>query len=86
MMNLMDYGKNVLKVKKRDIILIKFPCSNYEGSKVRPAIIISNDNYNDKSNDVIVCTVTTNLIPSDIKVFIKYSDLESGNLPRESVR
>jgi mRNA interferase MazF len=80
----MDYGKSVLKVKQRDIILIKFPFSDYEGYKVRPAIVISNNNYNISYDDVIVCAITTNILPSDFKVILENPDIESGSLPRES--
>ena len=40
-----------MKVKQRDIILIKFPFSDLSGAKVRPALVISNNQYNQKKRN-----------------------------------
>ena len=83
-MNLMDYGRNVLKVKQREIILINFPFSDLTGQKVRPALVISNNPYNQINLDAIVLAITSNLSPHPYKVLIKIQDLESGSLPLKS--
>jgi len=46
-----------------DIVLVPFPFTNLEGSKVRPAIIVSNHHLNSNSNDVILvqCTTSENI-------------------------
>lgn len=84
MTNQRDYGSNVLKVKQRDIILIKFPFSDLSGAKVRPALVISNDEYNNKSLDAVVLAMTSNLSKSEYKVIIESQYLESGSLPVKS--
>ena len=83
-MNQKEYGSNVLKVKQRDIILIKFPFSNLTGAKVRPALVLSNDKYNKYNLDTVVVAMTSNINPSEYKVFVENQDLESGYLPLKS--
>lgn len=69
---------------QRDIVLLSFPFSNFKSSKVRPGIIISNDSYNIKSPDVMVVPVTTNLGLKEHAILITNTDLESGNLIKDS--
>ncbi len=46
-------------VKQGDIIKINFsPQSGHEQSGSRPAVVISNDFFNDKTNLAIVCPIT----------------------------
>jgi mRNA interferase MazF len=80
----MDYGRNVLKVKQREIILINFPFSDLTGAKVRPALVISNNPYNRTNLDIVVLAITSNLSPHPYKVLIEMQDLESGSLPLKS--
>ena len=83
-MNLMDYGRNVLKVKQREIILIHFPFSDLTGAKVRPALVISNNPYNRTNLDTVVLAITSNLSPHPYKVLVEMQNLESGSLPLKS--
>lgn len=64
----------------RQIILLNFPFSDLKISKVRPAIIISNDKYNKKSRDVVVVPLTSNLTKTDYDIIITNQNLEEGNL------
>ncbi len=73
-----------MKVKQRDIILIKFPFSDLTGAKVRPALVISNNQYNSSKLDAVVVAMTSNISLSEYKVFVENKDLESGNLPLKS--
>jgi len=45
--------------KRSDIILVPFPFSNQSTTKKRPAVIISSDNYNNVSSDVIIMAITS---------------------------
>ena len=83
-MNLMDYGRNVLKVKQKEIILINFPFSDLTGAKVRPALVISNNPYNRTNLDTVVLAITSNLSPHPYKVLVEMQNLESGSLPLKS--
>ncbi|MDJ0531865.1 MAG: type II toxin-antitoxin system PemK/MazF family toxin [Xenococcaceae cyanobacterium MO_207.B15] len=60
-----------MKVKQRDIILIKFPFSDLSGAKVRPALVISNDKYNSSKLDAVVVAMTSNISLSEYKKVLK---------------
>jgi len=44
-----------------DIVLVPFDFSDRSGSKLRPAVVVSTDEYNDRSPDVLVASLTGNL-------------------------
>lgn len=73
-----------MKVKQRDIILISFPFSDLTGAKVRPALVISNNEYNQNNLDALVLAITSNLSAHPYKILIENLDLERGNLPVKS--
>ncbi|MGK7893671.1 MAG: type II toxin-antitoxin system PemK/MazF family toxin [Xenococcus sp. (in: cyanobacteria)] len=73
-----------MKVKQRDIILIKFPFSDLSGAKVRPALVLSNNQYNQKKLDAVVLAITSNLSQSEYKVIVESKDLDNGKLPTKS--
>ncbi len=47
--------------KRGEIILVPFPFSNQSTIKKRPAVIISSDNYNNTSSDVIIMAITSQI-------------------------
>lgn len=49
--------------RKGDVVLVPFDFTDLSGSKVRPAIIISTDEYNQQSPDVLIASITGNLHP-----------------------
>lgn len=55
---------------KGDIVLVSFPFSDLTSKKVRPAIIISNSIVN-KSTDVILAQITSNLHNDDYSFLIE---------------
>ena len=65
-------------LKQRDIILIPFPFSDLSGAKIRPALILSNDQFNKTSEDIIACAITTQHHPASIHITQK--QLETGTL------
>ena len=69
---------------QRDIVLIQFPFSDSLQSKVRPVIVMSNDNYNRKFNDFIAIPLTSNLEQRDHALIITNKEMESGNLVVDS--
>jgi len=66
--------------KQRELVLLPFPFSDLTSAKVRPALVLSTDAYNATYDDVIVCTLTTNLSRTDYSVLIQQTDLENGVL------
>jgi mRNA-degrading endonuclease toxin of MazEF toxin-antitoxin module len=65
---------------QRDIVLLTFPFSDLKSSKVRPAIVLSNDKYNRRSEDFVAVPLTSNLKLRDYAFFVTNEELESGNL------
>ncbi|MBI2580213.1 type II toxin-antitoxin system PemK/MazF family toxin [Candidatus Woesearchaeota archaeon] len=69
---------------QQELVWVRFPYSNLEDSKVRPALIVSNDEYNRANNDIIACSVTSNLSLKTPGIIINREDLISGTLPLRS--
>jgi mRNA interferase MazF len=69
---------------QREVWLIRAPYSDYSSSKVRPVIIISNNNYNKNSNDFIAVHITTN-IDHQYAMKISNDDFTNGSLMDESI-
>ena len=53
-------------------------------SKKRPVLVISNNDYNSKTDDIIVVAITSNLTLRDYSVLITDSDLTEGDLAVDS--
>ncbi len=71
--------------RQRDIVLVPFPFSDLSGQKVRPVLILSNDAYNQRSADVVVCGLTTNLRPTPYSIIVNVTDVEQpGRLRHKS--
>lgn len=74
-----------IQYNQREIVLVPFPYSDLSSSKKRPALVISNNDYNQKFDDVVVCVITSNLFKDDYSVTLNNTDLEYGILPEDSV-
>ena len=75
-----DYGYT-----QKDILLVKFPFTDFQSFKKRPVIVISNDDYNSKTLDLVVCAITSNLSYKDYSVLISNDNLDDGYLIKESL-
>ena len=51
----------MINYKRGDVVLVPFPFSNQTTIKKRPAVIISSNEYNDNSSDVIIIAVTSQI-------------------------
>lgn len=67
-------------ISQRDVVLLSFPFSDLRGSKVRPAIVLSNDRYNRRSEDFVAAPLTSNLKLRDYAILITNDQLETGRL------
>lgn len=61
-------------------MLISFPFSDLQGSKLRPAVVLSKDSYNRSSEDFIAVPLTSNLKVKEYTLLITNKELESGKL------
>lgn len=69
-----------IPIKQRDILLVPFPFSDQSGNKVRPVLVVSNNAFNEKSEDILVCAITSNMKEELFSMPITSSDLETGIL------
>lgn len=76
--------KDGTSIRQRDIYLALFPFTDLFRSKKRPVLIISNDNYNKESEDIICCYITTHKPNFKNCVTVTGSDLENGFLEFQS--
>lgn len=67
-------------VKQRSIVLVPFPFSDQSGNKIRPALVLSNDEFNSKSEDLLVCAITSNTRENKYSIIIDKEDIETGIL------
>ncbi|MEK6948767.1 MAG: type II toxin-antitoxin system PemK/MazF family toxin [Nanoarchaeota archaeon] len=73
-----------INTEQRSIILIPFPYSDLSSKKKRPALIISNSQFNQKNEDVICCLITSNPKDHQHCIHISNKDMESGYLEFDS--
>ena len=73
------------KLKQREMVLIPIPFSDLKSKKRRPVIVISNNIYNQKTEDIVVVAVTSNIQKKDYTILITQNDMEEGNLPKDSM-
>lgn len=74
-----------MNLKQKEIILLPFPFTDLEESKVRPAIIISNDSFNKRSNNCIMVPLTTVIRDVPHSIIIDQEDMSSGKLLKPSM-
>jgi len=70
---------------QRDILLVPFPFSDQSGKKVRPVLVLSNNDYNKSGDDLIVCAITSNLKTNKYSIVIDEDNLEHGRLYQKSL-
>lgn len=68
--------------KQGDILLIPIPFTDLSSQKRRPVIVISNDQYNRKTSDIVVVAMTSNPQVTEYSLSISSSDLVEGALNR----
>ena len=68
--------------KQRDILLIPIAFTDLSSNKRRPVVIISNNNCNTISPDIVVAAITSNIsFHNDFCIDIDSSNIEKGKLP-----
>jgi len=74
-----------MMLEQRTICLIPIPFTDLKSQKKRPVLIISNNGYNQKTDDILVMAITSNITEKDYSVLISQKNLEKGNLKRKSI-
>src|SRR3989344_2407142 len=67
-------------ILQRDLLLVPFPFSDQSGRKVRPIIVISNNNFNENSEDILIVGVTSNVNKGEYNLKLENKDLEDVKL------
>lgn len=70
-----------ISIKQGDIILVPF--SDQSGKKVRPALVVSNNQFNENSSDMILCGITTNISKDFYTIIIENKFLEDKNIKED---
>lgn len=66
--------------KQGDILLIPIPFSDLTSSKKRPVLVLSNNYYNTKTEDIIVAAITSNIASKGYSIVISNKNLQEGIL------
>ncbi len=67
-------------IEQKDLLLVPFPFSDQSGRKIRPVIVISNNEFNKYSEDVIVIGVTSNILKEKYTINLTNNNLDEGKL------
>ncbi|MDD5192861.1 MAG: type II toxin-antitoxin system PemK/MazF family toxin [Candidatus Nanoarchaeia archaeon] len=67
-------------IEQKDLLLVPFPFSDQSGRKVRPVIVISNNEFNKYSDDVLVIGVTSNILKDKYTLNLTNTNLDEGKL------
>ena len=67
---------------KGDIVIIPVPFTNIEGFKLRPAVVISNDEVHE-TGDVLIVQITSKLKHDGLSIPVTNNDV-TANLPVKS--
>lgn len=75
-----------MRVNRGDIVLVDFPYSNHTGSKIRPALVVQADVWNQRLNSTMLAGITSNLhrgVGAPTQYFI---DLETADGQQSGLR
>ena len=67
-----------------DVVVVPFPFTDLSSSKVRPALVLSDSEFNGAGPDVVMCAITSRLVNAANSVIITAEDMEDGTLERPS--
>jgi len=73
-----------MNIRQKDLILLPYPFSNLSERKVRPALVVSNNNFNSVCSDCIAVPITSVIKEEPFSILINQSDLNQGKLIRKS--
>lgn len=73
-----------MNAQQKEIVLLPYPFSDLEGTKVRPAVIVSNNLFNRKSDDCVMVPLTAVIKDEPYSVIINQGNLSSGKLLKQS--
>jgi len=75
---------NSLSFEQGEIVVAQILFSEQIGIKTRPALVISNNKFNKKSEDLILLKITSNSKKTEYDIKLTNNDIEEGELKTES--
>ena len=69
---------------QKEVVLLPYPFSKLERTKVRPALVVSNNQFNKRSDDCLMVPLTTIIKDKPYSVIIKQDNMLSGKLLKPS--
>lgn len=72
-------------LQQKEIVLLPYPFSDLTRKKVRPALVVSNNEFNNKSEDFIAVPLTSIIKDELYSIIINQEDLRSGKLLKQSI-
>ena len=73
-----------MNIRQKDLVLLPFPFSDLQSSKVRPALVVSNDSVNDNAADCIMVPLTSVIKDEAHSILIRQGNLATGKLVKPS--
>ena len=73
-----------MTVQQKEIVLLPYPFSDLARKKVRPALVVSNNNINGNSEDCIMIPLTSVIKDEPYSVVVNQEDLSTGKLLKQS--
>ena len=64
-----------------DVLIVPFPFTDLSAIKQRPVLVLSKKEYNNKTDGIITCGITSNLKDSENSVLIENKNLLNGEIP-----
>ena len=73
-----------MNINQKDLVLLPYPFSNLKEKKVRPALVVSNNNFNEMCYDCVAVPLTSVIKEEPFSILINQSDLSNGRLLKSS--
>tara|TARA_Y100000034_G_C6705377_1_gene311322 strand:- start:328 stop:702 length:375 start_codon:yes stop_codon:yes gene_type:complete len=73
------------RIRQGDLVIAQIYYSNLEYKEKRPAIVVSNNNFNSSNQNVILVPLTKSIRGEDSSLIISTGDLSFGRLKNVSV-
>ncbi|MFH1650438.1 MAG: type II toxin-antitoxin system PemK/MazF family toxin [Candidatus Woesearchaeota archaeon] len=76
----MKHGAENSNLRQGNVVLVDVPYTDLSGSKIRPALIVSNETVHTLSPDMLVVPLTSIVRKSQFSIALSDSDLIRGKL------
>lgn len=70
-------------MNQRDVVLVHYPYTNFEQTKLRPAVILSKDSFNRMHAFCILCPITSQKTMPEFEIEVSPQEIE-GKLKAKS--